>query len=110
LFAHFGSKTEVQLRLLDETAETARKTVVEPAMNAAEGLPRLRAVVERWLGWSEKAGLGGGCPVTGGFFEFDDAGTARIVEIARIVQQPRLVSFDMCRAQPSRSRPMIPMA
>jgi hypothetical protein len=41
-------------------------------MKAAEGLPRLRAVVERWLGWSEKAGLGGGCPVTGGFFEFDD--------------------------------------
>jgi len=73
LFAHFGSKTEVQLRLLDETAETARKTVVEPAMKAAEGLPRLRAVFERWLGWSEKAGLGGGCPVTGGFFEFDDA-------------------------------------
>lgn len=73
LFAHFGSKTEVQLRLLDETAETARKTVVEPAMNAAAGLPRLRAVFERWLGWSEKAGLGGGCPVAGGFFEFDDA-------------------------------------
>jgi AcrR family transcriptional regulator len=73
LFAHFGSKTEVQLRLLDETAETARKTVVEPATKAAEGLRRLRAVFERWLGWSEKAGLGGGCPVTGGFFEFDDA-------------------------------------
>jgi AcrR family transcriptional regulator len=73
LFAHFGSKTEVQLRLLDETAETAQKTVVEPAMKAAEGLPRLRAVFERWLGWTEKAGLGGGCPVTGGFFEFDDA-------------------------------------
>jgi AcrR family transcriptional regulator len=73
LFAHFGSKTEVQLRLLDETAQTARNTVVEPAMKAVEGLPRLRAVFERWLGWSEKAGLGGGCPVTGGFFEFDDA-------------------------------------
>ncbi len=72
LFAHFGSKTEVQLRLLDEAADTAQKIVVEPAMNAAEGLPRLRAVFERWLGWTEKAGLQGGCPVTGGFFEFDD--------------------------------------
>ena len=50
LFAHFGSKTEVQLQLLDETAQTAQKTVVEPAMNAAEGLPRLRAVFEGWLG------------------------------------------------------------
>jgi AcrR family transcriptional regulator len=73
LFAHFGSKTEVQLRLLEETAATAQKTVVEPAMKAAEGLPRLRTVFERWLGWTEKAGLDGGCPVTGGFFEFDDA-------------------------------------
>lgn len=73
LFAHFGSKTDVQFRLLDETAAAAHKTVVEPAMRAAEGLPQLRAVFERWLGWSEKAGLGGGCPVTGGFFELDDA-------------------------------------
>lgn len=73
LFAHFGSKTEVQLRLLDEAAEVSKATVVEPAMKAPEGLPRLRAVFERWLGWTEKAGLGGGCPVAGGFFEFDDA-------------------------------------
>jgi len=73
LFAHFGSKTEVQLRLLDETTAIARSTVVEPAMKAAEGLPRLRAVFERWLGWTKKAGLTGGCAVTGGFFEFDDA-------------------------------------
>jgi AcrR family transcriptional regulator len=72
LFAHFGSKAEVQLGLLDETAQVARTTVVEPAMKATEGLPRLRAVFERWLGWTEKAGVAGGCPVTGGFFEFDD--------------------------------------
>ena len=38
-------------------------------MKAAEGLPRLRAVFERWLAWTEKAGLGGGCPIAGGFFE-----------------------------------------
>jgi AcrR family transcriptional regulator len=73
LFAHFGSKTEVQLRLLDQTVQVSKATVVEPAMKAAEGLARLRAVFERWLGWTEKAGLGGGCPVAGGFFEFDDA-------------------------------------
>jgi AcrR family transcriptional regulator len=73
LFAHFGSKTEVQLRLLDETAAAARKTVVDPAMRVAEGLPRLRAAFERWLRWTEKAGLHGGCPIAGGFFELDDA-------------------------------------
>jgi AcrR family transcriptional regulator len=73
LFAHFGSKSEVQLRLLDETVEISRTTVIEPALRAAAGLPRLRAAFERWLGWTEKAGLHGGCPVAGGFFELDDA-------------------------------------
>jgi AcrR family transcriptional regulator len=73
LFAHFGSKSEVQLRLLDETVRVSGTTVIEPAMRATSGLPRLRAVFEGWLGWAEKAGLHGGCPVAGGFFEFDDA-------------------------------------
>jgi AcrR family transcriptional regulator len=73
LFAHFGSKTEVQLRLLDEAAQVSRSTVVAPAMRATGGLARLRAVFDRWLGWTEKAGIGGGCPVAGGFFELDDA-------------------------------------
>src|SRR5215470_17704094 len=72
LFAHFRSKEEVQLQLLDETARIAQATVIEPAMHAPAGLKRLRVIFDRWLGWSEKAGLGGGCAVTGGFFELDD--------------------------------------
>ena len=73
LFAHFGSKSEVQLRLLDEAMQVARTTIFEPAMKVPVGLPRIRAVFERWLGWTAKAGLNGGCPIVGGFFEFDDA-------------------------------------
>src|SRR5262245_10334852 len=73
LFAHFKSKEEVQLQLLDETARLAQATVIEPAMKMPAGLGRLRALFTRWLGWSEKAGLGGGCAVAGGFFELDDA-------------------------------------
>jgi AcrR family transcriptional regulator len=73
LFAHFGSKAEVQLRLLDEAAQVNKSTVVEPAIRTTNGLARLRAVFDRWLGWTEKAGIGGGCPVAGGFFELDDA-------------------------------------
>jgi AcrR family transcriptional regulator len=73
LFAHFGSKSEVQLRLLDESMQVANTTIFEPAMKSPVGLPRIRAVFERWLGWTAKAGLHGGCPIVGGFFEFDDA-------------------------------------
>ena len=73
LFAHFKSKEEVQLQLLDETARIAQATVIEPAMKSPAGLQRLRVLFDRWLGWSEKAGLDGGCAVAGGFFELDDA-------------------------------------
>jgi AcrR family transcriptional regulator len=72
LFAHFGSKSEVQLRLLDETVEVSKR-IVEPALRLAPGVAQLRAVLQAWLGWSEKAGLDGGCALAGGFFELDDA-------------------------------------
>lgn len=72
LFAHFRSKDDVQIELLEHSERLAAAQVVEPAMSAPEGLPRLRAVVERWLGWAQKAGLSGGCPATAAIFELDD--------------------------------------
>jgi AcrR family transcriptional regulator len=73
LFAHFKSKDEVQLELLEETTRIGFISFIQPAMQNAPGLARLRAVVQGWLGWTEKAGLAGGCPVASGMFEFDDA-------------------------------------
>ena len=71
-FAHFRSKEDVQVQLLEHMARLASERVVDPAMKAAEGLPRLRALVRNWFGWAERAGLPGGCPVAAGLFEFDD--------------------------------------
>lgn len=73
LFAHFKSKDEVQLELLEETTRIGFASFVQPALKNAPGLGRLRAVVHGWLGWTEKAGLAGGCPIAAGMFEFDDA-------------------------------------
>lgn len=73
LFAHFKSKDDVQLELLEETTRIGFQSFVQPAMQNAPGLTRLRAVVQGWFGWTEKAGLAGGCPVAAGMFEFDDA-------------------------------------
>ena len=72
LFAHFGSKEEIQLGLLEKMASVGAATFVDPAMLKPRGLARLRAVVEGWFGWTEKAGLHGGCPVAAGMFELDD--------------------------------------
>ncbi len=72
LFAHFHSKEAVQLSLLEHSDKYAVPVVVEPAMKSKEGLPRLKALVANWFGWTQRAGLPGGCPVAAGLFEYDD--------------------------------------
>jgi len=72
LFAHFRSKDEVQVGLLQYMSEFAAARVVAPAKQVEAGLPRLKALVGNWLGWAQRAGLPGGCPVAAGLFEFDD--------------------------------------
>lgn len=72
LFAHFRSKEEVQIGLLGYMDQVGRASFIQPAMTAPEGLPRLKALVQGWFGWAQRAGLPGGCPVAAGLFEFDD--------------------------------------
>jgi AcrR family transcriptional regulator len=72
LFAHFGSKDDLQIALFGHAQELAKRTVVQPAFQKAEGLARLRALVDNWFGWTVRAGLPGGCPFAGAAFEFDD--------------------------------------
>lgn len=72
LFAHFSSKEQLQLALLDEMVRVADANVVAPAMAAPKGLPRLSALFTNWIGWSTRAGLRGGCPVAAAIFELDD--------------------------------------
>lgn len=72
LFAHFRSKDDVQIGLLDFMAEFSQEHVVRPALHEPEGLPRLRVLIRNWFGWTRRAGLPGGCPVAAGLFEYDD--------------------------------------
>src|SRR5260221_4898552 len=72
LFAHFSSKEDIDIALLERMVDVAHKHVVVPAMRAQEGLSRLTALVENWFGWSTKAGLVGGCPGAAGMFGLDD--------------------------------------
>jgi AcrR family transcriptional regulator len=72
LFAHFRSREAVQLALLQQMARVANTVVVTPAMAKPSGLPRLIALVERWFGWTTRAGLSGGCPIAAALFELDD--------------------------------------
>jgi AcrR family transcriptional regulator len=44
LYAHFGSKEELQLATIDAAEDVFNTDVVEPAMQAADGLPRVEAL------------------------------------------------------------------
>jgi AcrR family transcriptional regulator len=87
LFAHFKSKEEIDIALLEQMVEVAHKNVVVPAMRAQQGLSRLTALVENWFGWSTKAGLLGGCPAAAGMFELDDVEGAVREKLLEIEKQ-----------------------
>lgn len=72
LYAHFRSKEDVQVRLLEHADALAAAKVLAPAMAEAPGLPRLSAFMRNWLGWTRRVGLRGGCPIASALFELDD--------------------------------------
>lgn len=72
LFAHFGSREELQVAAIEAGAARWAQTVFIPAMKARRGLPRIRALFENWLGWTARAGLTHACPMRAAAVEFDD--------------------------------------
>jgi AcrR family transcriptional regulator len=60
LFGYFGSKEELQLATVAAAEASFIERVVEPAMRADEGLPRLVALCTYWLDYAATA-LHGGC-------------------------------------------------
>ena len=70
LFAHFGSKLELQVAALDEAARQFTEAVFLPALKAPRGLKRLRALFEHWIAWPAHASLPGGCPIDAAAREF----------------------------------------
>lgn len=72
LFAHFGSREGLQLAVLEHAAQRYGEQVLRPALKIERGLPRLRAMFERWLDWAIASGLPGGCIMIAAAAEYDD--------------------------------------
>lgn len=70
LFAHFRSKEELQLQTLARARDRFIDVVVRPALQVERGLPRVRAIMDRWLMWAEQ--LSGGCIFVAAAAELDD--------------------------------------
>ena len=72
LFAHFGSREDLQLAVLEHAAQRFGDRVLRPALKIDRGLPRMRALFERWLDWTNESGLPGGCIMISAAAEYDD--------------------------------------
>ncbi len=109
LFAHFGSKQELQLATIAAAADRFRASVVEPALELPEGAPRLRALAGRYIDQVDT--YSGGCFWAATSAEYDDrpgpvrdaiaaaldAGLAALEQQARAagVEQPERLAFEM---------------
>lgn len=71
VFAHFGSREELQISVIREYHAKFEEEVFFPAVREARGLPRLRALFERWVK-RVSVELDSGCIYISGAVEFDD--------------------------------------
>lgn len=71
VFAHFGSREELQISVIREYHQRFEQEVFYPAMQAARGLPRLRALFDNWMKRTTIE-LDSGCIYISGAIEFQD--------------------------------------
>jgi AcrR family transcriptional regulator len=69
LYAHFGSKQELQLALVDEAGRIFDAEVVQPGLAAEPGLARLLAFCDAFLDHLERQTFPGGCFFSGAALE-----------------------------------------
>lgn len=71
VFAHFGSREELQIMVVREYHERFEEEVFYPALQQARGLPRLSALFHNWMNRTSVE-IDSGCLYISGAVEFDD--------------------------------------
>ncbi len=71
VFAHFGSREEIQISVVREYFRHFERDVFYPAMSEPRGLPRLQALFANWMR-QVALEIQSGCVFISGAVEFDD--------------------------------------
>jgi len=71
VFAHFGSREELQIAVVREYHQRFERDVFYPALQQPRGLPRLRALFDLWMRQTALE-IDAGCVYISGAVEFDD--------------------------------------
>ena len=72
VFAHFGSREDLQIAIVDEYYRRFEHEVFQPALEVPRGLPRVRAMFENWIRRVTEEEVQSGCIFISGAVEFDD--------------------------------------
>ena len=71
VFAHFGSREELQISVIREYHDRFESEVFYPALACARGLPRLQSLFDNWMQRTTTE-IDSGCIYISGAVEFDD--------------------------------------
>ena len=85
VFAHFGSREELQLAVVREYYRRFEAQVFQPALQEPKGLARLQKMINLWMQTSIQE-LSAGCIFISGAVEFDDRPGPVRDELVRSVQ------------------------
>ncbi|WP_457281828.1 TetR/AcrR family transcriptional regulator [Polaromonas sp. P5_D5] len=72
VFSRIGSREALQKAVIEEFGRRFIADVFVPAMQQPKGLPRLEAIVQRWIVRTRDVEAKSGCIYTAGAFELDD--------------------------------------
>jgi AcrR family transcriptional regulator len=72
LFAHFASKENLQVSVIEEAVSRFVDLVIAPALREPRGEPRVKAMFEHWLAWGTQESMPGGCVLMTAAIELDD--------------------------------------
>jgi AcrR family transcriptional regulator len=71
LFAHFGSKEELQIATIEAASQRYIAEIFHAALQQPRGYPRLLAICDAWLSYVRRSVFPGGCFFAAASFEFD---------------------------------------
>jgi AcrR family transcriptional regulator len=98
VFAHFGSREALQISVIREYHRRFEQEVFYPALEVPRGLPRLRALFERWIA-RVNVEIDSGCIYISGAVEFDDRpGPVRDALAEMVLDWQRALERAICLA------------
>ena len=70
LFAHFQSKENLQVEILEYAGRLFSESIIVPALRTEAGIPRIKVLVNNWIDWASD--LTGGCIFVSASADYSD--------------------------------------